>query len=263
MVLRCRSSTIFALFFSISCSSPARKNDTRFTFSYAFKVPPIIHHLHKHKPNKLFLSRANKVINKVQSEVILPNDVYIRKAKPKDVLAASKLLTDVFFPSPFFGISPLEWLKTYFSVQDGLIEASDNYVTFVACKKKNDQVIAICEIDGRIRKSQTKRLTMDQGNTSTTDPIGWKSEIKYVPYVCNLAVNPKDRNRGIGKALIATCENKAKDWQSSNIYLRVRRMNTIAIDVYTRLGYEMMKDDLECLDSVLDENDVVWLTKAL
>lgn len=59
-----------------------------------------------------------------------------------------------------------------------------------------------------------------------------------LPYLVNLAVDPRYRRRGLGQELVAACEKVAKDeWGYSEIFLYVKRQNTAAVCLYYSMGY--------------------------
>jgi Acetyltransferases len=177
---------------------------------------------------------------------------YIRHAQEKDLKDASRILTNAFFRFHWF-TTPLEWLKTYFSLQDSFLEIEeitrkkrknqdgssseegkttnkriDYRIMVAACETKNDAVLGICELDGRPRS-----LSHLKNNSPR-------------PYICNLAVDKKYRQQGIGKAFVRYCENVARDeWMESYLYLKVRVGNEIAMNMYRKLGYSVMEDNKE------------------
>jgi ribosomal protein S18 acetylase RimI-like enzyme len=182
---------------------------------------------------------------------------YIRHAQEKDLVQASKLLTDAFFHNDNIFIFLMEWLKTYFSLKDGYMECQSNhhheYVMLVACKQHTystqEQVLALCEVDFR-SNGKTTMQKMEQTHLINT----------MLPYVCNLVVKPKERNKGIGKAMLYACEQQAKEWEASNLYLKVRNTNIRAIEMYTRLGYQIME---QSKDKDYWGNNIVLMTKVL
>mmetsp|Transcript_21876 Transcript_21876/g.25278 ORF Transcript_21876/g.25278 Transcript_21876/m.25278 type:complete len:318 (-) Transcript_21876:729-1682(-) len=183
---------------------------------------------------------------KTSSEVgkldVLPSDIYIRCAEAKDLKIASKILTDAFFSFNILS-TLLEWLKTYFSLCDSLSETNDHYYMFVACN--SDSVIGICEVDDR-PSSKTK--------TITTTPR---------PCIFNLAVDEKWRQKGIGKALMNVCEEKARnEWKEDFLYLRVRNCNKSAINFYLRLGYIIIEEFLQPPDKISGD-EIILMKKTL
>ena len=112
--------------------------------------------------------------------------------------------------------TPVEWLKTYLSLRDGLEEISscdnaDLYFILVVCKESNDSVIGICEVDNR------SKSTSKSTSTSTSKP-----DVAPRPYICNLAVDKQWRKKGVGTALMNKCEEITIDsWGEECLHLRV------------------------------------------
>lgn len=55
--------------------------------------------------------------------------------------------------------------------------------------------------------------------------------------IANVAVHPSHRRKGIGKCLLDTLHNKARQDNMSTITLEVRQSNTPAIALYEKCGY--------------------------
>lgn len=56
-------------------------------------------------------------------------------------------------------------------------------------------------------------------------------------YVCNIAVDPASRRRGVGRALLAALIQAAVDRTGSFVSLEVRPSNHAALCLYRRLGF--------------------------
>jgi ribosomal protein S18 acetylase RimI-like enzyme len=153
----------------------------------------------------------------------LPDGICIRNATEKDLKSASKILTDAFFSLNFFTM-PLEWLTTYLSLCDTFPETGDKYYMLVAYQREQPSlVVGICEVDCRIT-----------ANTNAAPR----------PYICNLAIDTNWRRKGIAKAFIKICEDKARnEWKKNVLHLRVRRNDAVALNMYRSLGYAL--EDVE------------------
>lgn len=169
------------------------------------------------------------------------DEINIRQAEARDLKAASKILTDAFFSFNIFS-TPVEWLTTFFSLQDGLVETSNLYYIIVACKTSSDSVVGICEVDNRLKTAPGKAPR---------------------PYICNLAVEKNFRMKGLGKKMIEFCEQRARDeWQESALHLRVRRKNTNAIDFYSHIGYSIVNEAADSSDEKYGDG-IVLMKKVL
>ena len=58
------------------------------------------------------------------------------------------------------------------------------------------------------------------------------------PYLSDLAVHTGWRRKGVARALIQKCEEKAKTWKKCELYLRVEEKNQPALQMYHSLGYD-------------------------
>lgn len=171
--------------------------------------------LFEKSPNLSEISDGKKSLDSI--------DARIREAGAQDLKAISSILTNEFFGK----FNPLEWLQTYFSLQDSFPEAQKSglYCTFVAYRESSEEIIGYCEVDCRPNSN---------------------SKAAPRPYMCNLAVKNRWKRNGIGTALIEVCEEKvANEWCQGNLHLRVRRQNSAALGLYTKMGYIVIDEDGE------------------
>ncbi len=150
----------------------------------------------------------------------LPSGVQVRHAQAQDLKVISNIVTDAFFGR----FNPLEWLKTFLSLEDSLPDAdkSELYDMLVACQMESGEIIGYCEIDCR-PSSNPKAAPR--------------------PYMCNLVVRDTWRKKGLGSALIQICEDKViNEWMQLALFLRVRETNVAAVRLYKKLGYEVDVD---------------------
>ncbi len=73
----------------------------------------------------------------------------------------------------------------------------------------------------------------------TTDPLFKMNRWVHINEICVL---PKERGKGIGKALIGEVESYAKEVGIQTVKLEVWSSNKTARAVYDRLGYEIKKE---------------------
>ena len=64
-------------------------------------------------------------------------------------------------------------------------------------------------------------------------------------HITNLAVDPKDQNKGIATKLIKYIISMAKNKKKKNVCLEVRYSNKKAIDLYEKLGFKITKKLLD------------------
>ena len=147
---------------------------------------------------------------------------FIREADFADLGAAARILTDGFYGDSNFITYNIERLNTFLSLestfpQPGSIVGAVHSM-LVACRQTDGKVLGFAEIDGRPTKKENEAPR---------------------PYMCNLAVCPKWRRKGIAKELVWQCEQKALKWGKTDMYLKVRKANDAATNMYKDLGYEV------------------------
>eukprot|EP00882_Tetradesmus_deserticola_P030220 GHRQ01033915.1.p1 GENE.GHRQ01033915.1~~GHRQ01033915.1.p1 ORF type:complete len:235 (+),score=67.45 GHRQ01033915.1:78-782(+) len=57
------------------------------------------------------------------------------------------------------------------------------------------------------------------------------------PYLSNMAVDPKVRRQGIGRAMLEACDAAAQDRGQDTVWLHVRQADAAALQLYTSYGY--------------------------
>ena len=147
---------------------------------------------------------------------------FIREAFFGDLGAAARILTDGFYGDSNFITYNIERLNTFLSLESTFPQPGSVvgivHTMLVACRQTDGKVLGFAEIDGRPAKKENEAPR---------------------PYMCNLAVCPKWRRKGIAKELVRQCEEKALQWGKSEIFLKVREANDAATNMYKDLGYEI------------------------
>lgn len=97
-------------------------------------------------------------------------------------------------------------------------------------------------------------------------------KVKVFPYLCNVAVAPSARRRGVAKRLVEICEEiAARQWNHERLYLHVGSGNTAAVQLYETRGFEPVPDDKKVPTSavgklimdILAEPNLMYLYKDL
>ena len=186
--------------------------------------------------------RSNSSLaSSVMEDLSIPS-IYIRDVQKNDLTKLSDIITASFFSINILSW-PTEWLKTFLSLEDSYSAIGNEYCMFVACDACNDSIIGFCEIDSRL----------------TSKPIDVPR-----PYMCNLAIDKEHRRKGIAKVLIRKCEEQAIKWKNEAIYLRVRRSNDAALELYKGMQYEETESNKEKIDRLqTTKEEVVLLKKNL
>ena len=155
---------------------------------------------------------------------------FIREADFADLGSSARILTDGFYGDTNFITYNIERLNTFLSLestfpQPGSISGAVHSM-LVACRQTDGKVLGFAEIDGRPTKDENAAPR---------------------PYMCNLAICPKWRRKGIAKALVQQSEDKAVQWGKTEMYLKVREANNAAINMYKSLGYEVQSIKTEAM----------------
>lgn len=138
---------------------------------------------------------------------------------------AARILTDGFYgtSNPIVYLS--ERLRTYLSLESDFPTPRYQHEVLVACRSSDGKVIGLLDIDNRLKQ-------------------------KPRPYMCNLAIDLKWRNKGLAKALICKSEQvSSEEWQQTEIYLKVRESNVAALSLYKNLGYQVVAQSIEAKTS--------------
>ena len=91
------------------------------------------------------------------------------------------------------------------------------------------------------RRRQFKLPKRPEGDWGEEPP----SHLWLRPYISNLAVDARFRQRGVGRQLVAACEDEVRRWDSkchSDAWLEVSMQNSAAIEFYERCGFEYVAE---------------------
>lgn len=190
----------------------------------------------------------------------------IREAQYSDLAAAANLMTDGFYPelrnNPI--MRPIRYLMELDRLQSNFpYEPDDRHYYLVAYVNNDDEgtgiitskVVGFCDIDGRIPKGGA-----DKG-------LSLLPFVKYVqrpqPYFSDLAIDPEYRRRGIASALMIEAEQRAKNMGFEELYLGVRSTNELALQMYSKIGYESIIPQGDMLAFLEIQKDVRMLRRSL
>ena len=68
--------------------------------------------------------------------------------------------------------------------------------------------------------------------------------IELFPYLCNVAVTPAARRRGVAQRLVEICEEVAvRHWEYECMYLHVSSGNEAAVKLYLNAGFKPAPDN--------------------
>ena len=179
--------------------------------------------------------RSNDTPFADRSETPGSKEFFVTEAQPVHLGPAAEILTEEFYShrTNFFTYQ-IERLKTVLSLESTYPSRSGPKYNsarplqsmFVACCSKSGRVLGFAEVDAR----------------SLNDSAEYDDVLRS--YMYNLAVKKTHKRRGIATALVRACEDFVSDMHDTcvekRLYLRVRKNNEAAIQMYRSLGYEFM-----------------------
>ena len=169
---------------------------------------------------------------------------HICEAQYSDLAQAADLMTDGFYPQlqnnpilrPIRYFMELDRLQTNFPYDvDGrhyylVAVATDDDTTNGGDKGRSSRkIIGFCDIDGRIPATDSPSLSPLVPNVRRPQP-----------YFSDLVIHPEYRRRGIGMALMIEAEKRASNMGFEELYLGVKSTNQVALDMYSKIGYEFI-----------------------
>lgn len=202
--------------------------------------------------SKISTSTTTTTVSSDTVDATPPKCIFsIRKARFKDLSKVSNIIVESFYKPSLFkryhAIAELNRLQSNFPYGD------DKHFMYVAYAKnddddnnnsnKDESVVGFCDIDARPQNRTSQQIA-----SSTNNPR---------PYLSDLAVDVRWRRRGIARALIHACEEKAMNLGFDYLYLRVKFDNEPAILMYAEMGYDIMMDDAATDDTILLRKQVV------
>ena len=148
---------------------------------------------------------------------------FLRKALMPDLSQAARILADGFYADVNPASKWFERLQTQMSLESNIPVPTQQHEMWVACNKQNGKVLAFCEVDNRPPKRE--------------------NDVR--PYMCNLAVHTEWRNQGLAQRMIEKCEDSILDWDTNELYLKVKEANTPAVKLYTKMEYEIVAQEVD------------------
>jgi len=180
-----------------------------------------------------------------QPSSISSSSFHICEALYSDLNQAADLMTDGFYPQlqnnpilrPIRYFMELDRLQTNFPYDsDGrhyylvAVAVEDDVTTNGGDKGRDRRILGFCDIDGRIPAADSPSLSPLVPNVQRPQP-----------YFSDLVIHPEYRRQGIGMALMTEAERRASDMGFNELYLGVKRTNQVALDMYSKIGYEFIQ----------------------
>jgi ribosomal protein S18 acetylase RimI-like enzyme len=82
-----------------------------------------------------------------------------------------------------------------------------------------------------------------------------------VPYLGNVLVSETYRRQGIGSNLIKIGLKVAEKWKYDKLYLAVDIDNTIAFDLYKKIGFQVILDERDLINRNLKKKCRIFMAK--
>ncbi|MDY6939302.1 MAG: GNAT family N-acetyltransferase [Cyanobacteriota bacterium] len=148
--------------------------------------------------------------------------VAIRTIRDRDVRELADILTESFHPGGGIArwMRPFLRLGIYEDMRHRLRTPSHHYVCLVAQggSFEGERLVGMVELT--LRSS-----------------LVWCVPSHQYPYISNLAVRAEHRRQGVAWQLLMTCEQIAREWGFTDLYLHVLEDNHQARQLYAKLGY--------------------------
>lgn len=132
---------------------------------------------------------------------------FVRPAMFVDMDRSSKILADGFFKGPGSNWFKYQYEKfiTYLSLEANYPRTPrerSRYEIYVACCADTGEVWGLVEIDARGTTTERTSKVYKQSGGS--------------PYMCNLAVDEKQKRKGIATSLVYECERQVMEWHAED-----------------------------------------------
>ena len=187
----------------------------------------------------------------------------ICEAKYSDLPQAAELMTNGFYPelqnNPF--MRPIRYLLELDRLQNNFPYDEDGrhyYLVAILSSNTNTtndsgsgvgdvddrKVIGFCDIDGRIPMKNKEKKNIDgllsSFLPSLLSPFAITNVNRPQPYFSDLSIHSQYRQRGVASSLMKEAERRASCMGFDELYLGVRSTNDVALQMYSRYGYEFI-----------------------
>ena len=192
--------------------------------------------------------KKNEEEKKKEEEEIL----LVRAIREKDVKDASKVFRDSFEGSP--DEKPrgfvLRYLLEACVVDEEDVDDAKNAETTTTANKKNPYEVCFVGVTTKTNE-ETGETVEDEVISLVSVALDVRSRIvddpnpppSDAPYVCNMAVSARHRNKGVAKAMLEAIGEFVPSVGGCDVWLHVRELDEKAVRVYERFGFETVKAD--------------------
>ena len=178
--------------------------------------------------------------------------VLVRAIRERDVKDASKVFRDSFEGSP--DEKPrgfvLRYLLEACVVDEEDVDDAKNAETTTTANKKNPYEVCFVGVTTKTNE-ETGETVEDEVISLVSVALDVRSRIvddpnpppSDAPYVCNMAVSARHRNKGVAKAMLEAIGEFVPSVGGCDVWLHVRELDEKAVRVYERFGFETVKAD--------------------
>ena len=168
--------------------------------------------------------------------------IIVRAIREKDVSAAAKVFQESFSGSP--DEKPRSFVLRYL-LEACVVDDDDE-------KNKKNNPYEVCFVGvTTIKNEETKEITEGEVISLVSVALDVRSRIvddpnpppSDAPYVCNMAVSSRHRNKGVAKAMLEAIGEFVPSVGGCDVWLHVIEVDGKAVRVYERFGFETVKVD--------------------
>ena len=202
--------------------------------------------------------RSSALRRKKNEEEKKEEIMLVRAIREKDVKDASKVFRDSFEGSP--DEKPRGFVLRYLLEacvldeedvdDDDDDDAKNAHETTTAANKKNPYEVCFVGVTTKTNE-ETGETVEDEVISLVSVALDVRSRIvddpnpppSDAPYVCNMAVSARHRNKGVAKAMLEAIGEFVPSVGGCDVWLHVRELDEKAVRVYERFGFETVKAD--------------------
>jgi len=179
----------------------------------------------------------------------------VRIADASDLTQLADILASSFHSREGFvdWVYPVLRLGIYEDLKNRLRSKTEHYICLVAevvSRQENALVNGLESIAGTVELALRSRFA-------------WQLPSSDYPYLSNLAVHPEYRRQGVAQQLLSSCEQSAREWGFSEIYLHVLENNHAARQLYYQAGYRLEQVEWDWSCWLLGQPRRLFLRKQL
>ncbi|CAL6419686.1 unnamed protein product [Bathycoccus prasinos] len=242
------SSRSFSSFSSFSSSNEAKTEATPPVVNKVVERDKIIiENIARDFRRSFTLAKKKEDNEEEEEEEEEETSIVVRAIREKDVSAAAKVFQESFSGSP--DEKPRSFVLRY--LLEACVVDDDDDDDDKKNKKNNPYEVCFVGVTTTIKNGETKEITEDEVISLVSVALDVRSRIvddpnpppSDAPYVCNMAVSSRHRNKGVAKAMLEAIGEFVPSVGGCDVWLHVREADGKAVRVYERFGFETVKVD--------------------